>query len=154
MISHGLSMLYQAFAGFNSFALVSITGKKDIMMNYRNYETSIIRAWGVRLIGWPSGITFVSPSHLGMVLELQKIHDALKSKSCGWEVLSASELQGHETNLQAHQAVGEVVKVLQKRRSDFGVHKGKRVSTAERPAKRTRRTAPKSAEHMGSGDDE
>jgi len=81
-------------------------------MNYRNYETSIVGAWGVRLIGWPTGIPFVSPSHLGMVLELRKIRDALKSKFCKWEALSASELQAHEANLQARQAAGEVVKVL------------------------------------------
>ena len=35
------------------YIVVEITGKKDIVMNYRNHETSIIRVWGVKLVGWP-----------------------------------------------------------------------------------------------------
>ncbi|KIK40520.1 hypothetical protein CY34DRAFT_24772 [Suillus luteus UH-Slu-Lm8-n1] len=50
------------------WGLVSITGKKFIVMNYTNYETAIVEAYGVRLIGWPEGVKFISPSNIGTVV--------------------------------------------------------------------------------------
>ena len=139
---------------------VDITGKQDIAMNYRNYETSIIRSWGVKLVGWPDGIRFVNPSHLGTVSELRTIRDALKSKTCYWKALTARERKDHETKLQAREAAGETVKIPRKRRSDSGVKlkgiltEGRASSSNTRPTKRRRGPAPKSNEYVDTSDDE
>ena len=135
-------------------------GKKDIAMNYRNYETTIIQGWGVKLVGWPDGISFVNPSHLGMVPELQRIHDALKLKTCYWKVLTANERKDHETKLQACEAAGETVKAPRKKCSDSGIkYKGSSKeedgsSNNIRPAKRRRGPTPKSSEFVDTSDDE
>ena len=81
--------------------LVNIMGKSNIVMNYLNYKTLIVQGWGVKLVGWPDGISFVNPSHLGMVSDLWRIHDALKSKTCYWTVLTAKEREDHRAELQA-----------------------------------------------------
>ena len=137
------------------YIVVEITGKKDIVMNYRNYETSIIRAWGVKLMGWPDGIAFVNPSHLGTVADLRRIRDALRDKSCHWKALTAIESKAHEVELQARAAAGEAIQVPHKKRSDFGRKRktipgeGSTAADQERPAKRAKKApAPKSAEYV------
>ncbi|KAG2117686.1 hypothetical protein BD769DRAFT_1362639 [Suillus cothurnatus] len=57
--------------------LVAVTGKKDITMNYNNYNTAIIETYAVKLVGWPQGVKFISPSNIGTVSEIRKLHDAL-----------------------------------------------------------------------------
>ena len=79
--------------------LVDITGKSNIVMNYLNYETSIVQGWGVKLVGWPDGISFVNPSHLRTVSDLRRIRDALKSKTCYWKALTAKEREDHRAEL-------------------------------------------------------
>lgn len=53
--------------------LVAVTSKKDIAMNYHNYETAIIKTYGVCLVGWPHGVNFISPSNIGTVGNIQKL---------------------------------------------------------------------------------
>ena len=133
----------------------AITGKKGIAMNYRNYQTAIICAWGVKLVGWPNGVQFVNPSHLGTVADLRRIRDALRDKSCYWKALTASESKAHKEELQARAAAGDAIQVPRKQRSDFGRKRkvipgqGSPAADQERPAKRARKTpAPKSAEYV------
>ena len=80
-------------------------------MNYLNYETSIVQGWGVKLVGWPDGISFVNPSHLGTVSDLRRICDVLKSKTCYWTALTAKECEDHQAELRAREAAGENVGV-------------------------------------------
>ena len=134
---------------------VDITGKKDIVMNYRNYQTAIICVWGVKLVGWPDGIPFTNPSHLGTVADLRRIRDALRDNACYWKALTITESEAHEAELQARAAAGEAIKVPRKKRSDFGRKrkaipgKGTTVANQERSAKRARNApAPKSAEYV------
>ena len=89
-------------------------------MNYQNYQTAIIHAWGVKLVGWPDGVQFVNPSHLGMVADLWRIHDMLRDKTCYWKALTATESKAHEEELQARAAAGDAIQVPCKQRSDFG----------------------------------
>ncbi|KAG1818414.1 hypothetical protein EV424DRAFT_1540101 [Suillus variegatus] len=52
---------------------IAVTSKKDIAMNYHNYETAIIKTYGVCLVGWPHGVNFISPSNIGTVGNIQKL---------------------------------------------------------------------------------
>jgi hypothetical protein len=74
---------------------VAVTGKKDITMNYSNYETSIVETYGVRLVGWPLGVKFVNPSNIGTVGDIRKLWDALKACTCYWAALSSAEVKTH-----------------------------------------------------------
>ena len=98
-------------------------------MNYLNYKTSIVQGWGVELVGWPDGISFVNPSHLGTVSDLRRIRDALKLKTCYWTALTAKERKDHRAELRVHEAAGENVGVPRKKHCDSGVHKHKGTST-------------------------
>ncbi|KAG2143335.1 hypothetical protein BD769DRAFT_1383295 [Suillus cothurnatus] len=120
-------------------------GKKDIMMNYNNYNMAIIETYAVKLVGWPQGVKFISPSNIGTVSEIRKLCDALKART--WQV----------------------VQQPCKKRSDAGVaHKHKAPPTTGQAHKKNRRLskmvkknssaqhheAPKSAEFIKSSDEE
>lgn len=78
-------------------------------MNYTNYETAIVEAYGVRLIGWPEGVKFISPSNIGTVGDIRKLRDALKTRTCYWYALSPAEVKAHAAELDARRSAGEVV---------------------------------------------
>ncbi|KAG1728935.1 hypothetical protein EDB19DRAFT_1939609 [Suillus lakei] len=148
--------------------LVAVTGKKDIVMNYNNYETSVIETYGVRLVGWPHGVKFTSPSNIGTVGDIRKLRDALKARTCYWTVLSPAEVKAHASELDTRRSAGEVVRKPRKKRSDAGVpRKRKDGSSAgrankenHRPLKRAKKNpaqlqeGPKSAEFVESSDEE
>ncbi|KAG1726726.1 uncharacterized protein EDB91DRAFT_1061490 [Suillus paluster] len=89
---------------------IEVTSKKDIMMNYNNYETSVIETYGVRLVGWPHGVKFTSPSNIGTVGDIRKLQDALKARTCYWAVLSPAEVKAHASELDTRRSAGEVVR--------------------------------------------
>ncbi|KAG2108082.1 hypothetical protein DEU56DRAFT_843820 [Suillus clintonianus] len=147
--------------------LVAVTGKKDIVMNYHNYETSVIETYGVRLVGWPNGVKFTSPSNIGTVGDIRKLRDALKARTCYWTVLSPAELKAHASELDTRSA-GEVVRKPRKKRSDAGVPRKRKDGSSAgrvnkeniRPSKRAKKNStqlqegPKSAEFVESSDEE
>ncbi|KAG1743572.1 uncharacterized protein EDB91DRAFT_1247071 [Suillus paluster] len=89
--------------------LVAMTGKKDIVMNYNNYKTSVIETYGVHLVGWPHGVKFTSPSNIGTVGDICKLRDALKACTCYWTILSPAEVKAHASELDTQRSAGEVV---------------------------------------------
>ncbi|KAG2064189.1 hypothetical protein BDR04DRAFT_1235238 [Suillus decipiens] len=127
--------------------LVAVTGKKDITMNYNNYNTAIIETYAVKLVGWPQGVKFISPSNIGTVAEV-KLHTA---------------------ELDACRSAGQVVRQPRKKRSDAGVARKRKAPPTtgqahkenRRPSKKVKknssaqhREAPKSAEFIESSDEE
>ncbi|KAG2031491.1 hypothetical protein BDR03DRAFT_1016041 [Suillus americanus] len=148
--------------------LVAVTGKKDIVMNYNNYNTAIIETYGVRLVGWPHGVNFISPSNIGTVGDIRKLRDALKARTCYWTVLSPAEVKAHTAGLKTRRSAGEVICKPRKKRSDAGVPwKRKAAATTgpsqkknERSSKRAKRNTaqlpqgPKSAEFVELSDEE
>ncbi|KAI6148042.1 hypothetical protein BKA82DRAFT_3979074, partial [Pisolithus tinctorius] len=69
------------------------TNKRNIIMNYLNYEHSIILAYGVKLVGWPTDVKFVNPSSIGVISKVIRLRDALCSSACFWKKLSKRERQ-------------------------------------------------------------
>ncbi|KAG0701647.1 hypothetical protein DFH29DRAFT_1000066 [Suillus ampliporus] len=124
--------------------LVAVTGKKGIVMNYNNYDTVIVEMYGVRLVGWPQGVKFISPSNIGMVGDIRKLRDALKGRTCYWKALTQAEIKAHSAELEARHSAGEVVCKPRKKRSDSGVpRKRKAVPTAGRSDKENQRMLKK-----------
>ncbi|KAG2339099.1 hypothetical protein BDR05DRAFT_1003643 [Suillus weaverae] len=116
-------------------------------MNYNNYEMAIIETYAVKLIGWPQGVKFISPSNIRTVAEV-KLHSA---------------------ELDAHHSAGQVVQQPHKKCSDAGIackHKappttGQANKENRRPSKKVKkntraqhREGPKSAEFIESSDEE
>ncbi|KAG0696204.1 hypothetical protein DFH29DRAFT_1004751 [Suillus ampliporus] len=148
--------------------LVAVTGKKGIVMNYNNYDTAIVETYGVRLVGWPQGVKFISPSNIGTVGDIRKLRDALKGRTCYWKALTQAEVKAHSAELEARHSAGEVVRKPRKKRSDSGVpRKRKAVPTAgwsdkenQRMSKKAKgtpaqhRQVPKSAEFVESSNEE
>ncbi|KAG2109481.1 hypothetical protein DEU56DRAFT_750013, partial [Suillus clintonianus] len=147
---------------------IAVTGKKDIVMNYHNYETSVIETYGVRLVGWPNGVKFTSPSNIGTVGDIRKLRDALKARTCYWTVLSPAELKAHASELDTQRSAGEVVRKPRKKCSDAGVPRKRKDGSSAgrvnkeniRPSKRAKKNStqlqegPKSAEFVESSDEE
>jgi hypothetical protein len=98
-----------------------VTGKKDIMMNYSNYKMSVVKAYGVHLVGWPHSAKFINPSNIGTVGDIHKLQDALKAHMCYWAVQSPAEVKAHVSKLDTHHSAREAVQKLQKKQSDAGV---------------------------------
>ncbi|KAG1862659.1 hypothetical protein F4604DRAFT_1683802 [Suillus subluteus] len=147
---------------------ITVTGKKDIVMNYNNYNTAIIETYVVQLIGWPPGINFISPSNIGTVGEIRRLRDALKARTCYWTTLTPAEVKAHIANLDERHSAGEIVKQPHKKHSDAGTsHKCKAPSTVGHANKQTKclskkakknsyqdREVPKSVEFIVSSDEE
>ncbi|KAG1826386.1 hypothetical protein DFJ58DRAFT_692589, partial [Suillus subalutaceus] len=149
--------------------LVAMTGKRDITMNYNNYETAIIETYAVKLVGWPQGIKFTSPSNIGTVGEIRKLRDALKDQTCYWAALTPAEVKVHSAELDARRSAGQVVRQPRKKRSDAGITRKRKAPPTtgqahkenRRPSKKVKkntsaqhREAPKSAEFIESSDEE
>ncbi|KAG2353336.1 hypothetical protein BDR07DRAFT_1231797, partial [Suillus spraguei] len=90
-------------------------------MNYNNYNTAIIETYAVKLVGWPQGVKFISPSNIGTVGEIRKLRDALKARTCYWAALTPAEVKLHTAELDACRSAGQVVRQPRKKRSDAGV---------------------------------
>ncbi|KAI6010382.1 hypothetical protein BKA83DRAFT_4068639 [Pisolithus microcarpus] len=86
-----------------------------------NYNTAIVEMYGVKLLGWPTGVPFVNPSSIGTVSEIRKLCNSLKSGECRWKKLSKAQRNAFSSKLEAHRASGEVVKKPRKKHSDAGV---------------------------------
>ncbi|KAH7918772.1 hypothetical protein BV22DRAFT_984305, partial [Leucogyrophana mollusca] len=63
---------------------MGITGKKDIKMNYMNYDKSIVELHHIKLVGWPDVVKFTNPSLIGAVTDIRSLRDALTSGECHW----------------------------------------------------------------------
>lgn len=90
-------------------------------MNYNNYETAIVETYAVRLVGWLQGVKFISPSNIGTVGEIRKLHDTLRAKTCYWAALTPAEVKAHTATLDVRWLTGETVQQLRKKRSDAGI---------------------------------
>jgi len=95
------------------------TKAKDIVMNYANYESSIVERYKVKLVGWTYP-QLVSPSEIGAMGDIRKLRDALKSGSCKWVRLSKPQMKQHMADVESRRSQGEVIGKKRKERSDKG----------------------------------
>ncbi|KAF8335250.1 hypothetical protein F5887DRAFT_892057 [Amanita rubescens] len=100
--------------------LRNITGKETIVMNYQNYDKSIVLKYKVRLTGWLNNLKFVNPSHISTVDEIRMLRHSLQVGTCHWVRLSQAEVAEHANNIIQLQQNGETVGRKRKERSDKG----------------------------------
>ncbi|KAI6105163.1 hypothetical protein EDD16DRAFT_1486163 [Pisolithus croceorrhizus] len=161
-----LANMRRQVAALISNGLMYVTGKKHAMMNYSNYNTSIVKTYGVKLLGWPAGVPFINPSSIGTISEICKLCNALKSRECCWKKLLKAKCSAFSSKLEACCTSGEVVKKPHKKCSDAGVPckcknlLGSNPSKEGPPSKRAKhdavrkRIVPKSTEFVHDTDDD
>lgn len=99
-------------------------------MSYTKYETNIMSKLGVKLVGWPPGIPFASPSLIGTVGDVRILREALKCGECHWVLLSRREKEEHATKLSEAARSTDPAAKKRKQRSNKGTkRKGKGRST-------------------------
>ncbi|KAG1724889.1 uncharacterized protein EDB91DRAFT_1255027 [Suillus paluster] len=86
----GLKLESFIVSGLEAIALENnIKGK--VKMNYTNYEQNIVEHHGFALVNWPLSSHIQNPSKVGGRAEVQRLLDALKSRSCEWVKLTDEE---------------------------------------------------------------
>ena len=117
---------------------------------------TITGRYQVELTGWPSHVTFKSPSQITTSMDLWAVWDVLKSGICRWTPLS------HEANEELAKCVdsGELRKKSCAPQADKGKKRGPRngVGKENRPPQSVRRTVtgailPHSTEFVGEDED-
>ena len=99
----------------------NITQVKYLEMNYANYETSIVQAYGVQLINWPLETGLLSPLQITNTANMCKLCNVLKYSECKWRQLTITDVEAHARELDACCAGGKVVTRPRKHRSDASV---------------------------------
>jgi len=84
-------------------------------MNYANYEDAIVQGRKVRIIGWPTSVTFASPSTIGNLKDMCTLHDGLLTGSIRWVRMSSADVKAHAEDLQERQDEGEIIGKKRKR---------------------------------------
>jgi hypothetical protein len=82
--------------------------KKNVKMNYDNYEAKIVEEYGVCLEGWPVG-KVRNPGTIGGRRYVTTLLDALNSGTCYWTRLGREELKQRISDNKARAAAGEEV---------------------------------------------
>jgi hypothetical protein len=54
-----------------------VLGRKDVQMNYQDYDQKIRLKLGIELRGWPAGVKQVTPSSIGGLDDLRLLREAL-----------------------------------------------------------------------------
>ena len=109
----------------NSGPKGQILKSDNVMMNYLNYNKSIIQKHHVKLVGWPKNIKFITPANLSSVDEVRALIHALKSEECRWVSLSTADVEEHMASIVACEAAGEQIGRKRKQRSDKGMPRKK-----------------------------
>ncbi|KAG1857941.1 hypothetical protein C8R48DRAFT_606727, partial [Suillus tomentosus] len=106
--------------------LRTIAKRRDICINYTNFDIAMKDKLTIDLKGWPEGVPFQSPTSINDLKALLKVCDALKDGSCRWFHMSPHQREEYAAKLTAHQKKGEVIGKLCKKHADAGVpHKCK-----------------------------
>jgi hypothetical protein len=100
--------------------------KKNITMNYVNYDQAIVEKYKAKLVGWPMGLKFANPSAIGTVDDIRALRNALKTGECKWIALTKRQQAEHTEMLKIKRDAGEVVGKKRKERSDKGTKRSRK----------------------------
>lgn len=65
-------------------------------MNFPHYQSKVVLAYGVELVGWPAVVPFVNPGSIHRVAELETLCNAIKAGDCAWSVLDDQRWARHK----------------------------------------------------------
>ncbi|KAG1903494.1 uncharacterized protein F5891DRAFT_946951 [Suillus fuscotomentosus] len=139
--------------------LRTIVKRRDIHINYTNFDTAIKEKLGINLRGWPEDMAFQSPTSINDLNALLKLRNSLKDSSCRWFHMSPHQREEYNLQLTACRKKGEVIGKPWKKCSDAGVPRKCKGKENKCQSKRVRGSgssvqAPKSAEFVDSSDEE
>ncbi|KAG2124848.1 uncharacterized protein EDB93DRAFT_1258552 [Suillus bovinus] len=139
--------------------LRTIAKRRNIRINYTNFDTAMKEKLAINLKGWPEGVPFQSPTSINNLKALLKVRDALKDGSCHLVCMSPCQREEYAAQLTAHRKKGEVIGKLHKKRADAGVPrkcKGKENAPLRNQARASGSStqAPKSVEYIDTSDEE
>lgn len=95
-------------------------------MSYTRYDVDIVQKLHVKLVGWPAGILFASPSLIGTVGDVKILREALQTQECKWVSLSQRQHEEHSAKLTVMTAAGTPSIKKRKQRSDKGAKRVKK----------------------------
>ncbi|KAG1763544.1 hypothetical protein EDD22DRAFT_750733, partial [Suillus occidentalis] len=101
--------------------LRTIAKRRDICINYTNFETAIKEKLAIDIKGWPEGVTFQSPTSVNDLRALLKLRGALRDGSCHWFRMTPRQRDEFHALLDARRKRGENVGKQRKKRADTGV---------------------------------
>jgi hypothetical protein len=110
--------------------IAAILCRQGIAMSYTRYDVDIVQKLHVKLVGWPAGLTFASPSLIGTVGDVKILREALQTQECKWVTLSQRQREEHVAKLTAMTAAGTPSIKKRKQRSDKGAKRGKKKAIA------------------------
>ncbi|KAG1793704.1 uncharacterized protein HD556DRAFT_1237697 [Suillus plorans] len=139
--------------------LRTIAKRRDIRINYANFDTAIKEKLSIDIKGWPEGVVFQSPTSVNDLHALLKLRGALKDGSCHWFRMTPRQRDEFHALLDARHKRGEKVGKQRKKRADAGVPRKRKGKENAPPRKRARAPgssaqAPKSAEFIDSSEEE
>lgn len=125
-------------------------------MNYLNYETAIVEKYHVHIVGWPSRITFGSPSNISTMDGIRLLRWALKDGECQWAFLTKEEQKEHERKLANARSKGVSIGRRRKERSDKGKSRKSGMGEPTKKRKTALQLPPthKSAEFVDNDEDD
>jgi hypothetical protein len=107
--------------------IAAILCRQGVAMSYTRYDIDIVQKLHIKLVGWPAGIPFASPSLIGTVGDVKILREALQTQECKWVSLSQRQREEHSAKLTAMTAAGTPPIKKRKQRSDKGAKRLKRV---------------------------
>lgn len=95
--------------------------RRDIRINYTNFDTTIKEKLDIDLRGWPEDVAFQSPTSINDLNALLKLWNLLKDGSCCWFRMSLRQQEEYNIQLTARRKKAEVIGKPRKKCSDAGV---------------------------------
>ncbi|KAG1846337.1 hypothetical protein C8R48DRAFT_546661, partial [Suillus tomentosus] len=87
----------------------TIAKRRNIRINYTNFDIAMKDKLAIDLKGWPEGVPFQSPTSINDLKALLKVRDALKDGSCRWFRMSPHQREEYAAELAARRKKGEVI---------------------------------------------
>ncbi|KAG7095598.1 hypothetical protein E1B28_006328 [Marasmius oreades] len=120
----------------------------NTQMNWVNYDAAIVVKLRCRMVGWPEGVDFSSPSAMTNCEHLMQLLDALKSGVCYWHCMSTKQVHAHKDWLEKEQKAGRKEPKKRAPRADKGKTRGqykpRKAASSDTPVDNLAETSPSS----------
>jgi hypothetical protein len=101
-------------------------------MNYKNFDSCVLRRYSVKLFGWPEGVPFASPSDIGNCIEtLKKLKTAIDMKECGFCAMTSAEKRTFESEYQRRITDGKLSEPVRATRKDASKKRSRAILSSD-----------------------
>jgi hypothetical protein len=103
------------------YLLATAADNPHAVMNYKYFDSCVLRRYSVKLFGWPEDVPFASPSDISNCIKnLRKLKTAIDTKECGFHAMTSAEKCTFESEYQRHITNGELSEPVWATRKDAG----------------------------------